>query len=250
MKYKIIAAVAVAAGLALGAASPAAASPLGHKPAPKTVAQVTGKQLATAMLPASDVGSGYASGKEADTGKQLQSSHASQSVSSMSCSDLGDGYAPNFGQTAAASDEIGPSGDALPPSGSPIVVVQAVSQFATTAKAWSFFTGEQAKYQSCQSYNSSISDGSSGTTSVTVNLQNTGWTKVGSYSAFTVSQVADVSDSSGGSASLYLNATVVSTGTNVYMIWVINQASDPVPSWWLSTLIKKTLTLYKTPHKA
>jgi hypothetical protein len=233
---KLAATIAVTAGLSLAMMGTASAASLGHPkshPKPKAVTQLTGKQLAKALLPGSAFGFGDTTHEEADTGKHLVSTHGS--VSAFPCADLLG--VPLAGQTAVAANSMASDGSDFG--------TQSISQFGSGSTAWWYYGQLKAKFNSCVSY-SGTSKGSdqTGPLSLSIDLQSVSNTKVGSNSAFTVTQVVEVSDSF-GDATESLNTTVVSSGRDVYTIWEMNTANTQIPNSLLSSLISRTQALYK-----
>jgi hypothetical protein len=245
MKVKMLAVIAVAAALSFSTAGAAAASPLGHpkhhKPKPKAVTQVTGKKLATALLPASAFEVGYTKSGEVDTGGSLFSSHVTQGASSIPCDDLGI-FALGQGQTAEAFDEVSPPDSSSEPS--LLSANQNISQFASSGAAWKFLGQEQARFSACQSYNQTTGSLGNGGLALAITIESVSRTKVGNYPAFTVAQSAEVSISE-GTGTFYIDTTVVQAGTNVYSIQEWNSVDGTVPSWVPSKLISQTQKLYK-----
>jgi len=129
--------------------------------------QVTGKQLKSALLPASDFLPGYRVEGEDDSGRNLE--HLTLfKVPSMSCQNfwLVIGAAGGVGETAFASDLIDTR------STSVTVVenfTQIVYQFASTHAAASFYSQLNAKYRSCRTVTQS--DGVGGSLRRTVRSQ-------------------------------------------------------------------------------
>lgn len=241
MKAKLIASLAVAGGLTLAMAGTASAAPLSHpKPKPKhhAVTQLTGKQLANALLPGSAFGPGITTSEVATTGNKLLPSQAPYSVSSEPCGDLLTGVAA-FGQTAIAEDSIDTG---------PLYGEQMIDQFANSGAAWNFQQQEKARYNSsaCVTYSTSISEPASdgGTLDLAINVQSVSNTTVGGHVALAVNQLVELSDSL-GDTTFTMNTTVVSVGTNVYTIWETANASSPIPSSLLTKLISRTQALYK-----
>lgn len=238
MKRQLIAAIAVTGALSLALASPAWAATASH-PKPhktKTVTQITGKKLAKGLLPGSAFGFGMSTSDEADTGKKLLPPHPLASVSSEPCGDLLS-FLPLFGQTAVAEDSI---------DNSSLGGVQAISQFAGAAAAWSFYGHLEAKYNSCTAYSTAVKgDQSTGPLTLSINLNSVSNTKVDGSYAFAVSQVVEISDSF-GDVTLSMDAKVVAAGRNVYLIWISGDTDTPVPNGWLTSLIKRTKALYKS----
>jgi hypothetical protein len=244
MKTRLIATIALTAGLSLAAAGTASAAPIGHpkhhpKPKPHPVTQVSGKQLATALAAGSAFGSGYTSSGAINTGGKVLPPVGANHMSSLPCDDLG-AFETGFGQTAEASDVIAQPQNSQT-IGNLLIGLQDISQFANGQTAWSYIQEEQSKYNSCTSYGESLPQSGS----MTISLDNVSGTKINGYYAFTASQEADFQDSQGNTATLYINTTVVNAGTNVYTVWEINFTSQPVPASLLSTMISKAKALYK-----
>jgi hypothetical protein len=168
-------------------------------------AQVTGKQLKSALLPASDFLPGYSVGGEDDSGRKLE--HVTLfKVPSMSCQNfwLVIGVVGGFGETAFASDLIDTK------STSVTVVenfTQIVYQFASTHAAASFYSQLNAKYRSCRTVTQS--DGVGGSLRRTVRSQSK--QRVGGHQA--VQLVESLSDSK-----------IVGPPVLTYMLWTIDGA--------------------------
>jgi hypothetical protein len=243
MKNKLITIIAIAGGLSLGLAGTASAATAGHpKPHkgkhPHSVTQHTGKQLANGLLPGSAFGFGTTTSGETNSGGSLLPPQALVSVSSEPCEDLLFDL-PIFGQTAVAEDSI--DTDTL------LGGFQAISQFANSAAAWSFYGQEEARYNSgsCTTYSQALAGNqATGPIALAVNLQSVSNIKVGKNYAFAVSQLAEVSDSL-GDATFSIDTTIVADGTNVYKIWNSNTVDTAVPDSWLTSLINRTQALYK-----
>jgi hypothetical protein len=117
--------------------------------------QLTGTQLAGALLGAADVPADFGtdSGSAVDSGGQLSTVAAKYKPASMSCTDLlNDIGKAGFGETAMASDEMenDDSGEMLD---------QDVYQFASATDANVFFTSLQAKWNSCGTFTEADSSG-------------------------------------------------------------------------------------------
>lgn len=238
MKSKLITTIAIAGGLSLAMAGPASAATASHPKPHKTkhVTQITGKQLAKGLLPGSAFGFGVTTNGEFDTGKKLLSAHPLVGVSSETCGDLVVDL-PVFGQTAVAENNI---------NNASIGGLQAISQFVSSKAAWTFYGQLKAKFSSCVTYSTKISgDQNTGPITLSVNLNSVSNTKVGSSYAFSVSQLAEVSDSL-GDATFSIDTKVVADGTNVYLIWNSNSVDTPIPNSQLAGLIKRTQALYKS----
>ncbi|HEY1625240.1 MAG TPA: hypothetical protein VGG16_15725 [Streptosporangiaceae bacterium] len=237
MKSKLLAIIAITGGLSLTMIGTASAAPLGHPkhhPKPKPVTQVTGKQLAKALLPGSAFGIGDTATGLVTSGGKLVSSGGS--ISSYPCGDILFGV-PLIGQSAVALNTIESDGA--------LVGSQSISQFKSNATAWWYLGQLKGKYNACPTFSTGAgSSAQTGPISLSIDLQNVASTKVGKNSAFTVTQVVEVSDSFGDSTES-LNTTVVQSGRNVYAIWEMNEGNTPVPNALLNKLISRTRALYK-----
>jgi hypothetical protein len=175
--------------------------------------QVTGKQLKSALLPASAFLAGYTAGSEHDSGRTLN--HGSTyNLPTMSCHEfwlaLGiPSISPGFGQTAYAGDIVGTNSTAVSVFE---VFQQAVYQFASTHAASSFLGGLNAKYRSCPSV--SVPDTKGGTLRWTVRSRST--QHVGGHRALQLAQ--NQTDSTVPDGSIVIDALWTVDGTDVYMI--------------------------------
>lgn len=238
VRSKLLAIIALTGALSVTGVGAAAAAPLSspkHHPKPKPVTQVTGKRLATALLPGSVFGLGDTTSDLVDTGNKLIPPEGR--FSSYGCGDI-IFTVPLAGQTALALNTV--------ESDNALTGVQSISQFRTNGAAWSFYGQLKAKYNSCVSFSSSISGSTqTGPIALSFDLQNVANIKVGKNYAFTVTEVVEVSDSL-GDATESLNTTVVSNGTNIYTIWEFNQTSTQVPNSLLAGMISRTQALYRS----
>lgn len=184
--------------------------------------QVTGKQLKSALLPASDFLVGYAASNESDSGRKLE--HGTVfSLHSMSCKEFWPfiGIVQGFGETSFASDLVDNKTGA---SGVFQVFDQSVYQFASTHAASSFFGQLNAKYQSCRTLRESDTKG--GTLTWTVRSKSK--QRVGGHQALKL--VESLSDSSvKGSTTIDVLWTI--DGTDLYMIdTILINTSSPRPT--------------------
>ena len=172
--------------------------------------QVTGKQLKSALLPASDFVPGYTVSAETDTGRKLE--HITLfNLRTMSCKDfwLFIGTAFGFGDTAFASDlVVDKTGTKNPEE----IFNQSVYQFASSRAASSFYGQVNAKYRSCRSV--SGSDGSGGTLRRTLHSQSK--ERVGGHQATQIVEYSADSKIPGPPLRIYVLWTLV--GTDVYVI--------------------------------
>ena len=157
----ISAAVVVALPLASVGCSSAKATPVVGTSAGATAQvgapskQLTGTQLAGALLAAADVPADFGtdSGSAVDSGGALTSAAAKYKPAGMSCTDLLDDIGKaGFGESAMASAEMenDDSGELLD---------QDVYQFPSATDANVFFTSLQAKWNSCGTFTESDSSG-------------------------------------------------------------------------------------------
>lgn len=160
---------ALAATVALAGCSSAKSISDGPTPGtpsapPISGTQLTGSQLASAMLTGSDVpvsGFSAATGTDNNSGGSLTSAKAKLKLSTLSCADLQNALGEGgFGETAWSSNALfnGPSKE---------VLSETVYQFGDTAAANAFFTTLKARWNSCGTFTVS-SQGSNAKLTVTV----------------------------------------------------------------------------------
>ena len=128
--------------------------------------QPTGSQLKSALLPPSDLGSGYSVAQEADTGKKLERTQRFN-IASMACGNLWSmaGGFSGFGENAHATDTI--DRRTAIRSGSSQVFYQAIYQFPGTKKAASFFSAADSRFGSCHT----AADAAPGVTTVHIAIR-------------------------------------------------------------------------------
>jgi hypothetical protein len=240
MKSKMLAVVAIAAGLSVAAAGTASAAPLKHKPA----AQVTGARLETAMLPPSAFGTDMHSVYLAGTGKKLWSSYSVKKVASTECG-LFETYnfSPAFGKTAqaqAGADD--PDSRPYYPFAT-IVGFQYVSQFASAKAAVTFYNQERAKFKSCVSFTwPNPVNTIPGSGKINVSTMSVSNAVVGRYPAFWSSQLAAYSELPG--FYFNINTLVAVAGKDVYLIYEISGNNDEPSPALMSRLISRVQKLY------
>jgi len=172
--------------------------------------QVTGKQLKSALLPASDFLAGYSAGAELDSGRKLEHGTLFK-LPSMSCKNfwLFIGVVGGFGETSYA-------GDLIDTKSTSVTVFetfsQTVYQFASTHAAASFYSQLNAKYRSCRTVTSS--DGKGDFIRRTVRSQSK--RRVGGHQAEQLVESVSVSKVAGPPLLTYVLWTI--DGTDVYMI--------------------------------
>ena len=199
-----VSAVAIAAASCMLLAPTALAST--HGPV-----QVTGKHLKSALLPTSDFASGYGVVFAANSGGTLE--HRSVfHLPSMSCKVFWPsiGATRGFGETAFATDLIGPKKGTIPSVFE--IFSQTVYQFASTRTASAFLSQLNAKYRSCRS--TSVSDTKGGTLRWAVHSQSK--LRVGGHQALQVVEHLSDSKVPGPPAVTYLLWTV--SGADIYLI--------------------------------
>jgi hypothetical protein len=172
--------------------------------------QVTGKQLKSALLPASDFLTGYSVGAENDSGRKLVHRTLFK-VPSMSCQNfwLVIGVVGGFGDTAYASDLIDTKSTSVTVFET---FSQIVLQFASTHAAASFYSQLNAKYRSCRTVTQS--DGQGGSLRRTVRSQSK--QRVGGHQAVQLVESVSVSKVPGPPLLTYVLWTI--DGTDVYMM--------------------------------
>ena len=171
---------------------------------------VTGKQLKSALLPASDFVAGYTTSAEGDSGRKLE--HGTlYNLRTMSCQNFWVfvGVTFGFGDTAFASDLVVDKTGMKNPEE---IFSQSVYQFASSKTAASFYGEVNARYRSCRSL--SVSDGSGGTLKRTVHSQVK--ERVGGHQATQIVEYSTDTRIPGPPLRIYLLWTI--SGTDVYMI--------------------------------
>jgi PknH-like extracellular domain len=172
--------------------------------------QVTGHQLKSALLPASDFLAGYTVGDENDSGRQLEHRTVFK-IGSLNCRNfwLLIGTVGGFGESAYA-------GDLIDTKSTSVTVFetfnQAVYQFASTHAAASFYRQLNAKYRSCRTVTSS--DGNGGSIRRTVRSQSK--QRVGGHQAVRLVESVSFSKVPGPPLVIYVLWTI--DGTDVYTI--------------------------------
>lgn len=172
--------------------------------------QVTGKQLKSALLPASDFLAGYSVGNEGDSGRKLEHSTVFK-MPSMRCQNfwLVIGVVGGFGDTAFAGDLI----DTKSTSATVFETFsQIVYQFPSTHAAASFYSQLNAKYRSCRTVTES--DGQGGSLRRTVRSQSK--QRVGGHQAVQIVETMSDTKVPGPALLTYVLWTI--DGTDVYMI--------------------------------
>jgi hypothetical protein len=174
--------------------------------------QVTGKQLKSALLPASDFVAGYRVIFAANSGSNLEHSGI-YSLPSMSCKSFWPvvGAAKGFGETAFATDVV-TAKSGTPPVSVAAGFVQTVYQFANAHTATVFLSQLSAKYRSCPS--ATDSDGEGGTLHWVLHSQSK--QRVGSDRALQV--VLRQSDSQPADLPAVIDVLWTVNGTDIYMI--------------------------------
>jgi len=201
-----VAATAAACLLLAPAALASSRSPRSsHQPV-----QVTGKQLKSALLPASDFVAGYVTSNVTDSGGSLEHFTLFK-VRSISCSNFWAeiGNSQGFGETAFAAALVGTESITAPVLES---FTESVYQFANTHAAASFYGQVNAKYRSCKS--ASESNGQGSTARLKVHSQSK--QRVGGHEALRLIVYVTVSNVPGPALPEYVLWTI--DGTDVYLI--------------------------------
>ena len=172
--------------------------------------QVTGKQLKSALLPASDFLAGYSAAAELDSGRKLEHGTLFK-VPSMSCKNFWflTGVVGGFGDTAFASDLIDTKSTSVTVFET---FSQTVYQFASTHAAASFYSQLNAKYRSCRTV--TVPDGSGGSLRRTLHSQSK--QRVGGHQAVQLVESLSFSKVPGLALVTYVLWTI--DGTDIYMI--------------------------------
>jgi hypothetical protein len=147
-----VSASASPAGTAAAGALPTTA----QTPQPAAAGQLTGDQLASVLLPASDFPAGYATSTSGPvtSGSALTEGVANYNLATMTCATFVEHLGgTGFGETAMASGSVSASGTAFD---------ELVYQFATAARTSSFVSGIESLAQRCASF-TVTSNGQTGT---------------------------------------------------------------------------------------
>jgi hypothetical protein len=173
--------------------------------------QVTGKQLKSALLPTSDFVAGYTVVYSANSGGKLEHGGIFK-LPSMNCRVFWPsvGVTQGFGETAFATDLVGPKSGTLPTVAE--IFAQTVYQFASAHTAATFLSQLNAKYQSCRSV--SASDTKGGTLRWTMHSQSK--PRVGGHQALQIVEYLSDSKVPGPPLVSYLLWTL--NGAYIYLI--------------------------------
>jgi hypothetical protein len=211
MSFRIAAVVVASLTLSAAMTGAAAAQPLSHPRTP----QVTGSQLASALLPASAWGTTFSTIATLSTGKRLHSTKVTSTVPRMSC-----GYYENniftsgFGNTAGAGANYTNSDPRLTYPESILGGSQDVLQFAASGPAASYFGQAEAKYGGCGSFSFADGDTNPGAGQISISTLSVTATKVGGDRAFVA--IEQAAESARPGRLLYYNVLFTLAGTNVY----------------------------------
>jgi hypothetical protein len=196
--------------------------------------QVSGNQLKSAFLPASDFGSGFKSQGAVSSGSSLLHQPAQGHISSMNCGSFeGTVGLGTYGETAFAVRFI--SRPNLSPDR---YYFQSVVQFASTKAAASYFSQAYAKYAECTDFTETAPPNSGVSGSAKFTLHSISKTSIGAYQAFRVGQSAGFSK-----FSLLANTLVVVAGTDIYYIVSTGLTNDPVPASLMRNQISRVQRL-------
>lgn len=201
--------------------------------------QVSGNQLKSAFLPASDFGSGFKSAGAIGSGGSLLHRAAQGNISSMNCGSfeglIGVG---SFGETAFAVRFI------LPPNAnSDRYYFQSVAQFASTSAAASYYSQAYGKYAKCTAFTETLPANSGfGGGSVRFALHSIAGTSIGGHQAFRVAESGAYSKLPG--VSLLLNTFVAVAGTDIFYFVSGGLKSNLVPTSLMREQISRVLKLH------
>lgn len=187
--------------------------------------QVSGSQLKSALLPASDFGSGFQSQAAVTSGSSLLHQPAQGRISSMSCGSFeGSVGAGTFGETAFAVRVI-----YAPDLSTERDYFQSVVQFASTSAAASYYGQAYAKYAKCTDFTETAPPNSGpGAGPEKFTLHSISKTSIGAYQAFRVGQSADFPTPP--ALSLMQNTLIAVAGTDVFYIVETSLTNDLAPS--------------------
>jgi len=220
----------VRARITVFAATAAAVVLLG--PAALASTPVTGKQLKSALIPASGFLPGYHTIFQNNSGGRPEHG-TTRRIPPMSCFIFwaSIGVDPGYGETAFA-DEMAGAGSAPVPVDE--VFFQAVYQFATSRGATSLYNQISAKYQSCRK--TSTRDTQGGTLIQLVHARHT--ENVGGHHALLLTEYLEDSKIPGPPSVTYALWTLDGTGVYTVSIQLLD-TSGPQPS--LSSLTLKLI---------
>ena len=235
------AAAYAAAALSFTAAGATAATPAAHAGPGHPVTQVTGRVLATALLPESGFGPDYyRNAYTYATGEETLGA-----VPGTGCAAFEGGYLGGYGDTAEASMTSAlipaavPAGTAAPSS-----VIQDVAQFPTGRAAQSFFSQAQARFRRCVSFPGGLPF-DLGDTRIVLTGRGVTRTTVRGYPAFRVDQELRPAVLAGGNPVAYLTTIVGLAGVTVYRIQQQEGRDVRVPAWMPADLIRRLQALYR-----
>jgi hypothetical protein len=175
--------------------------------------QLTGTQLESVLLPATDFPAGFAttSGGPITSGGSLTTGPATYNLATISCATFIQHLGTvGFGETAMVSGSVGDSGQAYD---------QLIYQFGTASAASAFVTGIQALAGRCGSF-TATANGSTGTFS----LQAAQGTPVGGHPALEVLQTGTLAKSK-----LVLDTLFCASGVDVFAASGVGVGGVPVP---------------------
>ena len=183
--------------------------------------QLTGTQLASALLPVSYFPSGYAVGKNNDynSGNRLENSPAKYNLATMSCKTfVVDSPEHGFGESAAAGNIIYRKNQAYG---------QNVFQFASSAKASAFYNGMYALNNRCRSTRTT-----SGNAVVKLTTRYLIKTHEGGHQAFRALQTLYLT----GSSPTINDNLFILDGTDVFAVDAAGQTEPTKPALPTATL--------------
>lgn len=250
MKSKMLAAVAVAAGLSLAACGSATSASLSDHTAKNVpVKQLTGAQLQSALLPPTAWGKTMKDALRVNTGKNLKSPHTVDRIATTSCSlfeldNLNPAYGkltPAYGKTAQAQEgSYNTKPTPLLPT-TPFAAFQYVSQFASVQAADTFYNQSYAKFKACKSFTWPAAE-TNYPKYGDLHLTTQNWwdTTVGNYPAFALSQLSVYSKQP---HPFIINTLVTVAGADVYLIYILNIGNVQPSHAVMSQLISRVQRL-------
>jgi len=194
--------------------------------------QLTGTQLASALLPASYFPRGYQRGPDWNSGRRLEHSPAKYSLYTMNCGKwFTDLPVTGYGETATAGAFV--TLPTLPTTSGATWIptyMQDVYQFASPAAADSYFRADHASYQRCWSGSGTLAH-----VTFTWRTQSLTTGYFGGHRAFYVHLTNKAAGAPGG----HTYAQIVLVGTDVFTVSASGTPARPVPAAVLASLIAR-----------
>jgi hypothetical protein len=183
-------------------------------PLPAAAGQLTGTQLESVLLPASDFPAGFATPTTGPitSGGSLTSGPATYNLATISCATFVQHLGTvGFGETAMVSGGVSTSGQAYD---------QLIYQFASASAATAFVAGVQSLAGRCGSF-TATANGSTGTFS----LQSTAGTPVGGHPTLELLQTGTL-----GASALVLDTLFCASGVDVFGASGVGVGGAPAPA--------------------